>query len=242
MSKETLQDYLSYLTRYLKRKARGFNGFILGLSGGLDSAVVALLAQKAIKNDLLCVIIDIDSTKRDMDDALELCKVHRLNYYHIDLTAEYNAIVKKLDQSKKLTDLSKINTKVRLRMLTLYALGQTLGKLVLGTDNKAELYTGYFTKHGDGAADLFVLSSLTKAEVFAAARLLGVTPNIINKVPSAGLYVGQTDEAEMGISYKHLDAFIRGEEVPANVRARALELHKISEHKRRPIPRPREKR
>ena len=170
MSKETLQDYLSYLTRYLKRKARGFNGFILGLSGGLDSAVVALLAQKAIKDDLLCVIIDIDSTKRDMDDALELCRVHRLNYYHIDLTAEYNAIVKS-DQSKKLTDLSKINTKVRLRMLTLYALGQTLGKLVLGTDNKAELYTGYFTKHGDGAADLFVLSSLTKAEVLPLPAL-----------------------------------------------------------------------
>lgn len=242
MGQESLQNYLQYLVRYLKRRARGFNGYILGLSGGLDSAVVALLAQKAVKDDLLCVIIDIESEKCDMDDALELCKLHNLNYYYIDLTAEYRAVVKKLEESKKLTELSKINTKVRLRMVTLYALGQTHSKLVLGTDNKAELFTGYFTKHGDGAADLFVLSSLTKGEVFAAARLIGVTPNIINKIPSAGLYVGQTDEAEMGIKYEDLDAFISGKEVSPSVKARAIELHRISNHKRRPIPRPREKR
>lgn len=242
MSKESLEHYLDYLVSYLKRKAKGFNGYVLGLSGGLDSAVVALLARKAIKDDLLCVIIDIESEKCDMDDALELCKVHDLNYYYFDMTEIYRDTVRKLEERKELNELSKINTKVRLRMVVLYALAQSHGKLVLGTDNKAEMYTGYFTKHGDGAADLFVLSSLTKGEVFDSARMLGVTPNIINKIPSAGLYVGQTDEGEMGIKYADLDAFISGEEVSEEVKKRALELHKKSAHKRKPIPRPREKR
>lgn len=236
---ETLQNYLKYLETYLRRKAKPFNGYILGLSGGLDSAVVAMLAKNAIGDKLLNVLINIDSSEEDMADARELCKVHNLNYLEINLSAEYHDLEKNLEKHQKLSDLSKINTKVRLRMVTLYALGQTNNKLVLGTDNMAELYTGYFTKHGDGAVDLFVINSLTKGEVREAARLLGVTPAIINKVPTAGLYIGQTDEKEMGITYEELDAFLLGKEVRPEVKNRALHLHKVSEHKRRKTVGPR---
>lgn len=237
---ETLEQYLKYLVTFLKEKTHSFNGYILGLSGGLDSAVVSLLAKEAVGDKLLVVTINIHSSETDLAHARALAKRHNLNLIELDLSAEYDALIKALETKRALTDLSKINTKVRLRMTTLYALGQTEGKLVLGTDNMAELYTGYFTKWGDGAADLLVISSLTKNEVFDAARILGVTDEIINKAPSAGLYMGQTDEQEMGITYADLDAYLIGEEVYPQIAKKALYLHKVSEHKRRPIPRPRE--
>ncbi len=237
---EKLNQYLKYLVTYLKKKSHSFNGYILGLSGGLDSAVVSLLAKEAVGEKLLVVTINIHSNEKDLADARELAKKHNLNLIELDLSPEYDALIKALETKRELTDLSKINTKVRLRMTTLYALGQSEGKLVLGTDNMAELYTGYFTKWGDGAADLLVISSLTKNEVFEAARLLGVTEAIINKAPTAGLYSGQTDEGEMGITYADLDAYLIGEEVYPEIAKKALYLHKVSEHKRRSIPRPRE--
>lgn len=237
---EKLEQYLKYLVTYLKQKSNSFNGYILGLSGGLDSAVVSLLAKEAVGDKLLVVTINIHSSEEDLKHARNLALRHKLNFLELDLSAEYDALIKALEAKEPLTDISKINTKVRLRMTTLYALGQTEGKLVLGTDNMAELYTGYFTKWGDGAADILVLSSLTKSEVSEAARILGVTEEIINKAPTAGLYMGQTDEQEMGITYADLDAYLLGEEVYPQIAKKALYLHKVSEHKRRPIPRPKE--
>ncbi len=235
-----LDKYLVYLDSYLKQKVKGFSGYILGLSGGLDSAVVALLAQKAIGDDLLCVIIDIDSDPADIRDAISFCEINNIRYLNVDLTDEYHALVNNLENHQPLNNLSKINTKVRLRMVTLYALGQSNNMLVLGTDNKAELYTGYFTKWGDGGVDLFVISSLTKGEVFEVGRRLGVTQNILKKIPSAGLYFGQSDESELGISYAELDAFLLGKRVSKKVSERITYLHKISEHKRRKIIAPKE--
>lgn len=235
-----LDKYLLYLDGYLKQKVKGFNGYILGLSGGLDSAVVALLAQKAIGDDLLCVIIDIDSDPADIQDAISFCEINNIRYLNVDLSEEYHALVNNLENHQTLNNLSRINTKVRLRMVTLYALGQTNNMLVLGTDNKAELYTGYFTKWGDGGVDLYVISSLTKGEVFEVGRRLGVTQNILKKVPSAGLYFGQSDESELGISYAELDAFLLGKRVSKKVSERIYYLHKISEHKRRKIIAPKD--
>ncbi|MFA5486242.1 MAG: NAD(+) synthase [Bacilli bacterium] len=235
-----LDKYLLYLDGYLKQKVKGFNGYILGLSGGLDSAVVALLAQKAIGDDLLCVIIDIDSDPADIQDAISFCEINNIRYLNVDLSEEYHALVNNLENHQTLNNLSRINTKVRLRMVTLYALGQTNNMLVLGTDNKAELYTGYFTKWGDGGVDLYVISSLTKGEVFEVGRRLGVTQNILKKVPSAGLYFGQSDESELGISYAELDAFLLGKRVSKKVSERINYLHKISEHKRRKIIAPKD--
>ena len=235
-----LDKYLLYLDRYLKQKVEGFSGYILGLSGGLDSAVVALLAHKAVGDNLLCVIIDIDSDPADIRDAISLCETNNIRYLNVDLSDEYHALVNNLEEHQTLNDLSKINTKVRLRMVTLYAIGQSNNLLVLGTDNWAELYTGYFTKWGDGGVDLYVISSLTKGEVFEVGRRIGVTQNILKKVPSAGLYIGQSDESELGLSYAELDAFLLGKSVSEKVSERIKHLHAISEHKRRKITAPRE--
>lgn len=235
---EKLQNYKNYLVRYLREYAANFNGYILGLSGGLDSAVAALLAKEAVGTNVLCVIINIESDENDLRDARALAKVHNLPVIEYDLTAEYETLINTLGAKQSLSDLAKINTKARLRMITLYALGQSENKLVLGTDNFAELYTGYFTKHGDGACDLYVLSELTKGEVQALGALLNVGTAILEKKPSAGLYKMQTDEDELKLTYADLDNYLRGGQVNNEVLARITYLHRISRHKRAPIARP----
>ena len=101
-----------------------------------------------------------------------------------------------------------------------------------------ERYTGYFTKYGDGAADLLPIVYLTKGEVVQASKMLGVPAHLAERVPSAGLFEGQTDEKEMGVTYKDLDAFLLGKAVDKEVEERILHLHKVSEHKRNDIPTP----
>ncbi|HZJ89278.1 MAG TPA: NAD(+) synthase [Bacilli bacterium] len=232
-----MKKYKDYLVSYLKDYNKNFNGYILGLSGGLDSAVAALLAQEAV-SDVLVVIINIASTEKDLKDARNFVKDFKLRFLEINLTDEYNALVQNLESHMPLNELAKINLKARLRMVTLYSLGQTENKLILGTDNLAEIYTGYFTKYGDGAADLYVLSELTKTEVYELASLLSVPAYITSKVPSAGLYDTQTDEDEIGVTYALLDAFLRGEKIEATAEKRILHLHNISVHKREKITRP----
>ena len=122
----------------------------------------------------------------------------------------------------------------------LYAYGQTHHMLVLGTDNMDEKYTGYFTKYGDGAADLLPIVYLTKGEVVAAAKMLGVPTSLAERVPSAGLFEGQTDEKEMGVKYADLDKYLLGGEVDEKVKERIEYLHRVSEHKRNDIPTPEE--
>ena len=124
------------------------------------------------------------------------------------------------------------NLKPRLRMTALYALANQLGYRVLGTGNLDELTVGYFTKYGDGGVDFLPLGSLTKGEVRDLARELGVPQQVIDKPPSAGLWANQTDEGEMGLTYQQLDAYLRGEEVPEDVRQRIQDLNAASLHKR----------
>lgn len=235
---EKLANYKNYLVHYLREYAQNFNGYILGLSGGLDSAVAALLAKEAVGDNVLCVIINIDSDPRDLNDARAFAKAHALPTIEYDLTADYNALITTLAAKHELNELAKINTKARLRMVTLYALGQSDNKLVLGTDNFAELYTGYFTKHGDGACDLYVLSELTKGEVKDLGVLLNVGEAILSKKPSAGLYKMQTDEDELKLTYADLDNYLRGGKVSKEVLARITYLHNVSRHKREKIARP----
>lgn len=232
-----MKDYKDYLVSYLKDYNNNFNGYIVGLSGGLDSAVAALLAHNAVK-DVLVTIINIESGEKDLNDARSFAKQFNLRFLEIDLTQEYHDLVRNLSTHIPLSELAKINIKARLRMVTLYSLGQTENKLVLGTDNYAEIYTGYFTKYGDGAADLYVLSELTKTEVYELARVLNVPDYITKKTPSAGLYATQADEAELGVTYAELDAFLRGQKVSKAAEERITYLHKISHHKREKLARP----
>ena len=127
------------------------------------------------------------------------------------------------------------NIAPRLRMTTLYAVAAARNALVAGTGNACERYMGYFTKWGDGACDFNPIADLTVSEIYAYLRYLGAPANICAKAPSAGLYEGQTDEAEMGVSYSEVEQYMRGEQVSDASRAIIERYHRVSEHKRRDI-------
>jgi len=134
--------------------------------------------------------------------------------------------------------LAQANLKPRLRMLTLYYLANRLGYLVVGSGNRSELEVGYFTKYGDGGVDILPLGNLLKSEVWELARYLGIPEEIISKPPSAGLWPGQTDEGELGISYEELDRYLMSGEASAEVKQRIEALSRSSSHKRCPPPSP----
>ena len=237
---KNLEAYLleiqSFLKDYLKNS--GCKAYVLGLSGGVDSSLVAALARQAVgKDKLYCYSIDIESNPKDVEDAKKVAKELDVNLEVINLTDTYHSYLKDL-KGKDFLRLSKSNLKVRMRMCALFAYAQEHSGLVLGTDNWDERYVGYFTKYGDGAADLLPIVHLTKQEVREAAKILGISEELYNRIPSAGLFEGQTDETEMGISYKELDSYLLGKEVSIDAKKRIEHLHKISEHKRAEIPSP----
>lgn len=233
-----LYEYIDYLATWLNEvnKEAKTDGYILGLSGGIDSSCVAGLLKKGNIN-ALGVIMPCHSNDEDAHDAILLAEALDFPFITIDLSSTYDELVKKMkeqDEVIKTKDntLALHNIKVRLRMVTLYALGQARNFLVCGTDNLAEWYTGYFTKFGDGGVDLVPLVHLTKGEVKEAAKYLGVPESIINKTPTAGLYTGQTDEGEMGVTYEELDQYLLGKPIDKVKEAIIERLHKVSEHKR----------
>ncbi|MFA7067506.1 MAG: NAD(+) synthase [Acidaminococcaceae bacterium] len=237
-----LEQYLQEIEKFLQQYLIDAHakGYVLGISGGIDSALVAALTVKAVgKDKLFALLMPIDSNESDLKDGLELCHQFDIDYKVIDLTSTFNLIKKQFAFGDNDNDkLALNNTKVRLRMVTLYAYAQSRNSLVLGTDNADEIHVGYFTKYGDGAADLTPIAELTKGEVFRAAELLGVTKTILSRTPTAGLFNGQTDEGELGVTYEELDRYLLGQKVSENAESRIKYLHRISEHKRSPIARP----
>ena len=135
-----------------------------------------------------------------------------------------------------MTDLAISNIAPRLRMTTLYAVAAAEGLLVAGTGNRSEGYMGYYTKWGDGAHDFNPISDLTATEVIAILKFLGAPPSIVEKAPSAGLFDGQTDEQEMGVTYEAIDRYLTEGTATEKDRAIIERFHSRSEHKRRPIP------
>lgn len=212
-------------------------GILVGVSGGIDSAVVAFLIKKAFPESSLGVILPCKSNPKDEADALELVKACGIEHARIDLTDEHETLLKKVQQSvasKNVLNerLADANLRARLRMTTLYGIGNSLGYLVAGTDNKAEIHTGYFTKYGDGGVDIIPIANLLKREVYEWAKVLGVPESIINRAPSAGLWEGQTDENEMGTTYDMIDDYLSGKEIPSSDKAIIDRLHRNSDHKR----------
>lgn len=236
--KEYINEIKSFLSNYLA--SAHCDTYVLGVSGGVDSSLVAALCKEAVgKEHLHCLIIPIESSKADIKDALTLVKDLDLRYDVIDATETFYSYVNEFNKNGLEMDKSTLgNLKARIRMSILYAVAQKERGLVVGTDNADERYVGYYTKYGDGACDLLPIAHLVKGEVVEAAKILGVRTSLAERVPTAGLYEGQTDEKEMGVLYKDLDAFVLGKKVNKEAEERIQYLHKISEHKRKEIPTP----
>ncbi|MCL4425695.1 MAG: NAD(+) synthase [Firmicutes bacterium] len=219
----------------------GARGLVVGLSGGVDSAVVGALARRACPDNTLALIMPCQSSPEDAADARLVAETFGLNYRIVSLDRVYEALLAsflpgggegKPSAPGDLTRLAMANLKPRLRMLTIYFHANLYNYLVAGTGNRSELTVGYFTKYGDGGVDLLPLGHLVKGEVRALAQYLGVPERIITKPPTAGLWAGQTDEGEMGLTYEELDRYILTGEADPAVRERIESLNRRSEHKR----------
>jgi len=218
-----------------KVKEAGCKGVVVGLSGGIDSAVVAALCRKALGDNVLCAIMPCESSPRDEEDAVKLAAEFAIRTITICLDSVYQSFPRVFSESSK---LARINLKPRLRMLTLYYLANTYSYLVVGTGNKSEIMVGYFTKYGDGGSDILPLGDLYKTEVRELARELDLPGELIDKPPSAGLRKNQTDEEELGITYEKLDHALMAietgntEKIDSQILARVQSLIAGSAHKR----------
>lgn len=188
-------------------------GLVVGVSGGLDSAVVVALAVRALGPGRVHAIMlpAPDSNPQDAEHARMTCQAFGVAPVLHDIGPIVEGLIASLGKEPEARVRG--NAKARARMLLLYAEAQTRGDLVCGTGNKSELLTGYFTKHGDGGVDLLPIGDLYKTQVRLLAQHLRVPEPVITKPPSAGLYPGQTDEGDMGLSYEELDAVLRGMEL-----------------------------
>ena len=229
------QKRVEFIKDVLKKS--GASGIVFGNSGGKDSALTGILCKAACK-DTVGIIMPC-STKRnykeDMEDAKTLAKQYAIETRVVDLSAVKGAEIASLKNAVNLNEAALVNLAPRLRMVTLYAMAASENRLVAGTGNRSEAYVGYFTKWGDGAYDFNPIADLTVTEIYEFLRYLEAPACIINKAPSAALFDGQTDEAEMGITYKELDRYIEGEPLDED-KCRVIErLHRKSEHKRRDV-------
>lgn len=219
------------LTKWIKEEVESANlkGVVFGISGGIDSAVLACLCQKAFGDNALGLIMPIKSNPKDEEDARILAKAIGLRFTKVDLNESYNALIGTFEKNS--VEMAASNIKPRLRMITLYYYAQNNEYMVLSGSNRSEFMTGYFTKYGDSGADLMPLLNLYKTDIFEMAKVLGIPDVIINKKPSAGLWEGQTDEDEFGFTYGELDDYLMNN---SNTKSKDLIDKKIkqSEHKR----------
>ena len=229
--------------------AAGARGIAVGLSGGIDSAVVIGLAARATPGHVVGVVMPCHSDPADEAHATLVASHFNVKTVRVDLAATWDQLTDELrgalgwlerfpggsaDQVDIKARMPLANVKPRLRMATLYFAANTLNYLVAGTGNRSELTIGYFTKYGDGGVDMLPIGRLLKSEVRALARELGVPAEVIDKPPSAGLWIGQTDEGEMGFTYDELERYLTkgADSVKPSVAARIDRLARASEHKR----------
>lgn len=237
------------ISSWLKERAdlAGATGFVFGLSGGIDSAVVARLCQMAAPGHVLGVIMPCYSQPQDEQDARLVADAFQIPVALVDLSRAFDSLGTTLDDALKAQQpklavnvvdikqrLPRANIKPRLRMTSLYYIANAMNYVVAGTGNRSEITLGYYTKYGDGGVDVLPIGGLLKSEVRALARELGVPEPIITKAPTAGLWPGQTDEAEMGFSYELLEKYLTvgPSAVPSDIAARIEQLRAVSEHKR----------
>jgi len=229
-----LEQIEKKIIEFIKTEAKTASGIVVGLSGGIDSSLVASLCSKALGNKRVTGLImpEHEVTKlRDVHDAKQLASELNIRCYISPIDGILSSIIKSqplLKDDKKAMG----NIKARVRMILLYAYANMHNYIVAGTGNRSELTTGYFTKYGDGGVDFMPIADVYKTEVIKLAKYLNIPKSIIDKAPSAGLWRGQTDEEELGMSYEELDGILKCEiKSPAKVK-RVKELMEKSNHKR----------
>jgi NAD+ synthase len=237
--------------------AAGARGLVVGLSGGIDSAVVGALCQMAMPEHVVGIILPCDGISDDDADARLVAEHLKISSIQIDLAATHELLGAALSMGvaelapthprAPATEASDIrarvplaNIKPRLRMASLYYIANALNYLVAGTGNRCELAIGYYTKYGDGGVDLLPIGNLLKSEVRAVARDLGLPESIIENAPSAGLWPGQTDEEEIGFTYDELERYLTAgpDGVSPALALRIERMMRQTEHKRAMPPTP----
>ncbi|MFH1257771.1 MAG: NAD+ synthase [Candidatus Micrarchaeota archaeon] len=204
VSKKDEQQLVSSIRKYFhgagKKKA------VIGISGGVDSALVCYLACKALgPQNVFAYHLPYVQNERDGRDAENLAKMLGANFKQIDIRRAVDTLT---DTYKPSTRIASGNIRVRARMMALFTFAHMHEGLVIGTGNRTELLLGYFTKFGDGGCDVLPIGNYYKTQVWEMAKLSGLPEHIINKVPSAGMWEGQTDEKEIGVTYSEIDKIL----------------------------------
>lgn len=240
---EEAEARIGFLADYLR--ATGAKGYVLGISGGQDSTLAGRLAQMAVERaraggaearfTAVRLPYRVQRDAADAEAAIDFVAADR------SVTVNIQHGVDGLEQDiaeglgQQISDFNRGNIKARLRMVAQYALGGHDGLLVIGTDHAAEAVTGFYTKFGDGAADILPLSGLSKRQGRMLLKHLGAPERLYLKVPTADLLDGQpgrSDEDELGLSYEHIDDYLEGRAVPAEVAARIEAKYLATRHKR----------
>ena len=224
-----------------KVKEAGCRGAVFGMSGGIDSSVVAVLSKHALGDNVLGVLIPCYSIPRDEEHALAVAEKFGIDTRKVVLDNVFDTLTGLLPDNpvdEAAGRIAMANLKARLRMVTWYYFANQLRYLVIGSGNRSELAVGYSTKYGDSGVDILPLGNLVKAQVRDLALYLGVPQEIIDKPPSAGLWEGQTDEDDMGFTYNQLDSFLLTGETDAAVRQRIESMMARNQHKTQTAPLP----
>ncbi|MGJ0358827.1 NAD+ synthase [Aliarcobacter cryaerophilus] len=202
--KNIKQNLISFLKEEVLKT--GLKKITLGLSGGLDSAVVAVLCKEVFDDNLNCVLMPSQfSSKASIDDAVELCKKFDIKYEIVSIEPMLSAYLKNMEENS----LRIGNFSARLRMSVLYDISARENSLVVGTSNKSELLLGYGTIFGDLACAINPIGDIYKSDLFELAKYLGVNDSIVKKAPSADFYEGQSDESDLGYSYSKIDSLLK---------------------------------
>jgi len=247
---QEIRSRVDFLKSYIK--SAGANGLLIAISGGVDSAVAAGLCKKATdeltaeegKEYMTVGVFQPYGEQVDIEHSYAVAEAFQLKHRvetnieeavnEMALEAEF--ALKSMGIHKHLSRGGKGNVKARTRMVLQYALAFELNLLVVGTDHASEAITGFFTKYGDGAVDITPLSSLNKRQVRILAAELGVPEAVITKAPTAGLWEGQTDESELGITYDDNSDYLEGKVISEAAREKLEKQYLRTEHKRAPIP------
>jgi NAD+ synthase len=241
VEKEKKMNTVERISNWIRERVEeaGAEGGVLGISGGVDSAVTAVLAKMGLGDRVLGLIMPCHSDPTDVDHARWVAAKFGIETEYVDLTPIFDRLLEALPPGNI---LAVGNLKPRLRMTTLYYFANSRHYLVVGTGNKSEIMVGYTTKYGDSGVDILPLGDLFKTQVRELAHELGIPEEIIAKPPSAGLWEGQTDEGEMGITYEQLDKVLMAietgdtSECDQEALARVRAMMAASQHKRNPIP------